>query len=147
MCQLLEWKVGRALAATNRQKVESVKTSNRLIDLKTQVFCWIPSSNRPQGPRVFSWISITCARNAVGPLGDNLIRELTGQSDPECKLSVMVSTHFLKFPMVFHEDSGLLLVASCKQGKPWVVMDLESISRLHVCSVSTLSRLVAPSCR
>ena len=102
MGQLLEWKVGRALAATNRQKVESVKTSNRLIDLKTQVFCWIPSSNRPQGPLVSAWMSITCARNAVGPLGDNLIRELTGQSDPECKLSVMVSKHFLKFLMVFH---------------------------------------------
>ena len=124
-----------------------------------------------------SWISITRARNAMDPLGDNLIRELTGQSDPECKLSVMVATPFseishgfsrgllasvggklqarqvlgctrvLKFPMVFLEDSWLLLMASCKQGKPWVVIDLESISRLHVCSVSTLSRLVAPSCR
>ena len=135
------------LAATNRQKVESVKTSNRLIDIKTQVFCSIPSSNRPQDPSVFPWISITCARNAMGPLGDNLIRELTGQSDPEYKLSVMVSTHFRKFPVDFHADSGLLVVASCKQGRPWVVIDLESISRLHVCSVPTLSRLVAPSCR
>ena len=124
-----------------------------------------------------SWISITRARNAAAPLGDNLIRELTGQSDPECKLSVMVATPFseisdgfsrgllasvggklqarqvlgcmrvLKFPMVFLKDSWLLLMASCKQGEPWVVIDLESISRSHVCSVSTLSRLVAPSCR
>ena len=148
MGQLLEWKVSRELAATNRQKVENDKTSNRKIDIKTQVFCQFPSSTRPQGPYSFSWIPATCARNAVGPLGDNLIRELTGQSDPECKLSVMVSTHFLRFPVAFCSDSRLLLVASCRQwGMPWAVMGLESISRLHVCSVSTLSRLVAPSCR
>ena len=121
MGQLLEWKVSRELAATNRQKVENVKTSNRLIDLKTQVFCQFPSSTRPQGPYSFSWIPATCARNTVGALGDNLIRELTGQSDSECKLSVMAFTQFLKFPMVFLEDSWLLVMTSCKQGQPWVV--------------------------
>ena len=86
MSQLLEWKVGRALAATNRPKVENVKTSNRLIDQKTQVFCTI---------------SIIRALNAVGHLGDNLIRELTGQPDPKCKLSVKVYTHFPIFLWCF----------------------------------------------
>ena len=106
MGQLLEWKVSRELAATNRQKVENVKTSNRLIDLKNQVFCQFPSSTRPQGPYSFSWIPATCARNTVGPLGDNLIRELTGQSDPECKLSVMVATPFSEISYGF--SRGLL---------------------------------------
>ena len=86
MSQLLEWKVGRALAATNRPKVENVKTSDRLIDQKTQVVCPI---------------SIIRALKAVGQVGDNLIRELTGQSDPKCKLSVKVQTHFLIFLWCF----------------------------------------------
>ena len=47
----------------------------------------------------------------MGALGDNLIRELTGQSDPEGKLPVMVPTHFLEFLLVSHAESGLLLVA------------------------------------
>ena len=92
MGQLLEWKVGRALAATNRPKVENVKTSNRLIDKKTQVFCTI---------------SIIRALNAVGHLGDNLIRELTGQSDPKCKLSLRISRCLPHVLYVFCKEARL----------------------------------------
>ena len=80
MSPLLEWKVGRALAATNRPKVENVKTSNRLIDKQPSVFLDFYQLS-DLNTYAFSWICITRARNAMGPLGDNLIWELPVMMD------------------------------------------------------------------